>query len=367
MDLRVNRVELQRELEACISCVERRTTIPILSHVRLTGRGDRLEIAGTDLEVGLRTSCDAELYEEGVICVEVKNLLEIVRSSVGEEVTLRIDQVGMLTILVGKTRVKLRGLSGEDFPSMAEVDEGNLVRLLGNEFADTISKIFYAVSHEESKFQLFGALLEVNEKGCTMVATDGHRLALSTKELNGGGDVGKDIIIPRKALSVLHHQFNVPLDLEIKISEHHLSFRMAERELTCRILEGTFPDYERVISKDNDKCLTFNKKELAGVLKRVSLLVGDRSRAVRLVLSNGSATFEAQNPDLGEANEEIIIDYCGPSFTMGVNPDYLQHFLQSCPTDEVRLEVKNATSQMVAYPVNGTDKRQVCVIMPIRL
>jgi DNA polymerase-3 subunit beta len=365
MDIRVNRVELLNELIPMQGIVERRTTIPVLSHLLLRAVDDRLDIAATDLEVSLTSSCEGEIQEEGAIAIQAKKLLEIVRASDGEEVTLRIDQEGMLTILVGKSRFKVRGLPALDFPTLPEISDEDVVKIPANTFKSLIGKVFYAISSEESRFQLSGALMEFGVGSVTMAATDGHRLALVEHEVDGV-EHRDGVLIPRKTLQELQ-RFDSALDLEFRQSPSHLSFKVGCRHLVCRVLEGTFPDYERVISKDNDKIVTVDRKTLGAVMNRVSLLTGDRSRAIRMELGVGELSFSAANPDLGEATEGISIDYDGPSMMLGINPDYVMQSIQAFGTDLVRLELKDENSQCVVYPVDSPEKRLVCVVMPIRL
>lgn len=365
MEIRVNRVELLNELIPMQGIVERRTTIPVLSHLLLRATDESLEIAATDLEVSLTSSCDGEVQEEGAIAIQAKKLVEIVRACDGEEVTLRIDQEGTLTILAGKSQFKMRGLPAEDFPTLPQVEEEEPINIPFGTFKGMVSKIFYAISSEESRFQLSGALLQRREGSLALVATDGHRLALVESEVAGLTE-SEGVLVPRKAFQELQ-RFDSPLTLEFRKNEHHLSFTVGARQLICRILEGTFPDYERVIATDNDKDVVVDRKLLSSVVHRVSLLTGDRSRAIKLELQAGQLVFSATNPDLGEAREEIACDYEGVDLQIGVNPDYMIQFLGVAETQRVRLELKDENSQCIAYPVDGQDKRYVCVIMPIRL
>ncbi len=365
MEISVNRVEFQNELIPMQGIVERRTTIPILSHLLLRAADDRLRVAATDLEVSLTSSCDGELKEEGAIAIQAKKLLEIIRASDGEEVTLRLDQPGMLTILVGKSRFKVRGMSAEEYPTLPQIEGEEPIQVPFRTFHNMIGKIFFAISSEESRFQLSGALLQQQEEALSLVATDGHRLALVESAVEGLVE-SEGVLVPRKALQEIH-RFDSNEDLEFRRSEHHLSFTVGRRQLICRILEGTFPDYERVISKDNDKILVVDRQHLASAIHRVSLLTGDRSRAIRLELQSGQLMFSAANPDLGEAMEELPCEYDGDDLSLGVNPDYLGQFLSAGDTERVRLELKDEDSQCIAYPMDGPDKRYLCVIMPIRL
>lgn len=364
MEIRLDRTEFMNELVPMQGIVERRTTIPVLSHILLRAADGHLHIAATDLEVSLTSWCEAKVEEEGAIAIQAKKLLEIVRASAGDEVTLKIEQEGLLTILAGNSLFKIRGLPAEEFPTLPNIEEEKPVRLPFKTFRNMVTKVFFAISSEESRFQLSGALMELRENGLVLVATDGHRLALVESGIEGM-EKAEGILVPRKALQELQ-RFEGE-DMSFRRSDHHLSFTISRRQLICRILEGTFPDYERVISKDNDKSVVSDRLELAAVVHRVGLLTGDRARAIRMELQPRQLVFSAANPDLGEAREEVPCDYEGPSLTLGVNPDYLSHFLAVTDTERVRLELKDENSQCVTYPVDGLDKRYVCVIMPIRL
>ena len=364
MEIRLNRVEFLSELGPMQGIVERRTTIPVLSHILLRATDERLHIAATDLEVSLTSWCEAKVTEEGAIAIQAKKLLEIIRASTGDEVTLKIEKEGLLTILVGKSVFKIRGLPADEFPTLPNIEDEKPVRVPFKTFRNMVTKIFFAISSEESRFQLSGALMQFTEGGLVMVATDGHRLALVESEIQGMAEA-EGVLVPRKALQELQ-RFEGE-DLNFRRSEHHLSFTIGARQLICRILEGTFPDYERVISTSNDKIVMSNRLELAGVVQRISLLTGDRARAIRMELEPKQLVFSAANPDLGEAREEVPCDYEGDEVSLGLNPDYLANFLSVTDTERVRLELKDENSQCVASPVEGLDKRYVCVIMPIRL
>lgn len=365
MEIRLNRSEFLGELVPMQGIVERKTTIPILSHLLLTAREDKLHLAATDLDVSLTSWCDAEVRREGGIAVQAKKLVEIIRSLTGEEVMLSQDEPRELTIRAGRSRFKIHGLSPDDFPTLPTVEESRQVSLPFGDFRRMIAKVLFAVSAEESRFQLNGALLKLKDGSLEMVATDGHRLALVEGGLEASG--GEDsVLVPRKALQELQ-RLEGDGRIEYRRGEHHLSFRLGRRELICRILEGTFPDYERVIAKDNDKKILFDRKPLADAVQRVALLTGDRARAVRLQFAPEQMVVSAANPDLGEATEEIACDYDGPEFRVGINPDYLTQFLSAVDTDRVRLELKDENTQCVGYPHEGPDTRYLCVIMPMRI
>ena len=364
MEIRVNRSQFLGELAPMQGIVERRTTIPALSHLLLSSRGERLEIAGTDLDVSLTSSVEAEVIREGAIAVQAKKFVEIIRSLVGEKVRLVLDGQA-LTITAAGSRFKIRGLPAQDFPTLPDVTGGQAIAIPYALFRRMTARVLFAVSSEESRFQLNGALLKLKKGALEMVATDGHRLALVENEI-AALTTEDSVLVPRKALQELL-RFEGAGEITFRRGEHHLSFRSGDRELICRILEGTFPDYERVIAKDNDSHAVFDRQKLSEAIRRVALLTGERTRSVRLSLRPEVLTISAANPDLGEASEEVPCAYTGGEIQLGVNPDYLDQFLSAFSSTSVRLELKDENSQCLGVPVESEDKRYLCVIMPMRI
>jgi DNA polymerase III subunit beta len=420
MEIRLKRNDFLGELVPMQGIVERKTTIPVLSHILLNARDShdskdgKLHLAATDLDVSLTSRCEADIREGGAIAVQAKKLIEIIRSLSASEVLLVQEEPRVLSIRAGSSRFKIHGLAADDFPTLPTVpaSAGAKVEIPFADFRRMVAKILFAVSAEESRFQLNGALFKIKDGALEIVATDGHRLALVEKReeslRNVPGSVGEDsVLVPRKALQELQRLEGdaAATALEFRRGEHHLSFRLGQRELICRILEGTFPDYERVIAKDNDKRVLFDRKALAEAVQRAALMTSDRARAVRLQFSTHQLVISAVNADLGEAVEEVACDYDGPEFRLGINPDYLSQFLAAVDTDRVRLELKDENTQCVGYPQEslpgdgagshrddaveaaagassaaessdaaggsghpaGADGRYLCVIMPMRI
>ena len=365
MKVRVSRSKLLAELLPMQGIVERRTTIPVLSHLLLKTEGDRLRLAATDLDVSLTSWTTADVEHEGAIAVQARKFMEIVRSLVGDEVDLSLEDEKRLLISAGRSRFKINGLSPEDFPTLPEVSDEAKIELPFPALKAMIGKVIFAVSTEESRFQLNGALLQLKEGAVEMVATDGHRLAL-VENSSEAGAAGDGVLVPRKALQELQ-RFDEEGNVVFLRGEHHLCFQIGHRELICRILEGTFPDYERVISKANDKQAVFSRKELIEAVQRVALLTGDRARAVRFSFAPNQLVISAANPDLGEAVEEVACEYEGDEFRLGVNPDYISQFLSAVETEKIRLDLKDENTQCIGHPVAGKDERYLCVIMPMRI
>jgi DNA polymerase-3 subunit beta len=410
MEIRLKRNDFLGELIPMQGIVERKTTIPVLSHLLLSARahgdGDQLHLAATDLDVSLTSRCEAEVREAGAIAVQAKKLIEIIRSLSAQEVLLVQEEPRVLAIRSGSSRFKIHGLAADDFPTLpsSPVAAEGRVEIPFADFRRMISKVLFAVSAEESRFQLNGALVKVKDGALEIVATDGHRLALVEKReasLGAGSAAAapsapserpeSSVLVPRKALQELQRLEGEGM-MVFHRGEHHLSFGVGRRELICRILEGTFPDYERVIAKDNDKKVVFDRKVLAEAVQRAALMTSDRARAVRLQFSSGQLVVSAVNADLGEAVEEVACEYEGPEFRVGINPDYLSQFLTAVETDHVRLELKDENTQCVGYPHDGAAQgaaataaepavagaapagiapdamaRYLCVIMPMRI
>lgn len=365
MEIRLKRSEFLTELAPMQGIVERRTTIPVLSHLLLTVRGDRLYLAATDLDVSLTSWVGGEVAREGAIAVQAKKFLEIVRSAATEEVQLVQEEERSLAISFGTARFRIHGLPATDFPTLATVAPRTEVEIPLPRFRRFVSKVLFAVSSEEARFQLSGALVHLKDGKVEMVATDGHRLALIEGAVSGAK--GEDsVLVPRKALQELL-RFEGEEQLVFRRGEHHLAFVSGRRELVCRILEGTFPDYKRVIAKQNDKKVVVDRRGLAEMVQRIALITGDRARGVRLAFAPGEITVSAANPDLGEASETLACEYEGEALRIGLNPDYLGQFLAALETEKVLFELKDENSQCLGSPIGGEDDRYLCVIMPMRI
>ena len=380
MEIRLKREELLGELVPMQGVVERRTTIPVLSHLLLSTEGDRLHLAATDLDVSLTSSVAAEISTPGALAVQARKFVEIVRSLTGEEVVLALDGERSLKIQAGKSRFRIHGLPAADFPTLPKVESGlgsnAELKLPLARFRRLVGKVLFAISSEESRFQLSGALLKRSAGKLELVATDGHRLALIEADVEGAkGD--DSVLVPRKALSEIlrFEPHGEESDLVFRRGEHHLAFRTGRRELVCRVLEGSFPDYERVIARNNDRKAVCDRRALQDSVQRAALMTGDRNRGVKLEFTAGELTIAAANPDLGDATETLSCDFAGAALKIGLNPDYLVQFLTAVETEKVELDLKDENSQCVGRPGASNEaagageagERYLCVIMPMRI
>jgi DNA polymerase-3 subunit beta len=374
MELRVRRDTFLAELNPMQGIVERRTTIPVLSHLLLSAAGDRLRLAATDLDVSLTSSVPAEVSRDGALAVQAKKFAEIVRSMVAEEIRLTLEDDRALVVQGGKARFRLNGLPAADFPTLPVVEAKPKLEIPLAALRRLVGKVLFAVSGEDSRFQLSGALLKIKAKSVELVATDGHRLALIESPLAeppAGGKGGEDsALVPRKALQELL-RMEGDASVVFRRSEHHLVFTVGAREMTCRVLEGSFPDYERVISRGNDKKAIVERKPLADAVRRVAIMTGDRNRGVKLEFADQEVAIAAANPDLGDASESLGCELSGGSLKIGLNPDYMGQFLDAVESPKVELQLKDENSQCVGSPVadesQPAGERYLCVIMPMRI
>lgn len=364
MELRVSRKELLMELTPMLGIVERKTTLPILSQVVLSASGAKIHLAATDLDVSLTSWCEAEVVRAGGIAIQAKKLVEIIRSIEGEEILLALEGPRLLSVRAGTSRFKIHGLVAEDFPSLPETP-GRVAEIDFESFRRVVAKVFFAVSAEESRYQLNGALLKLKNGSLEMVATDGHRMALIEISVDGTKE-DNPVLIPRKALQEIQ-RFEGKGNLVYGRGENHLSFALGRRELICRILEGTFPDYDRVILKENPERPIFDRRALSAAVQRASLMTGDRARSVRLQVDSERAVITAVNSDLGEAVEEVACEYDGAGMRLGLNPEYLRQALEASDLPSVCLELKDENTQCIVVPQGGPDVRDLCVIMPMRV
>lgn len=368
MKFLVQRDDLETELQFLQGIAEKKKTIPILSNILITAQPEGLSLAATDLEVSMTTRCAAATLTPGQITVSSKKLFEVVRSLPAGEVEMGSDSGDWLEVRAGGAFFRLVALPVEDFPEVPIHDFVEYVNVPYPLLKEMIRRTLFAVTKEDVRYSLNGALLEIGDGTVRMVSTDAHRLALVEKE---DADLGTQTqvraIIPKKALAELRDLGETD-NLAFAQDEHHLFFRIEHRLLATRVIEGQFPAYEKVIPQDNPAIVAFSGSVMATAIRRVSLLASERSRAVKFSFSPGAAKIESSNPELGEANEEVAVEYQGEDISVSFNAQYVLDFLAVVPADEVEFHLKDDSSQGMLVPTNPTDDLDYrYVIMPMRL
>lgn len=370
MEVTVAKAELQKELQLCQGVVEKRSTIPILSNVLLRAAGDRLHVAATDLDVTIQTQCAANTKVDGSVTVEAKRFFDVVRSLPDADVRLTVQENYSLLIESGSAKFRLLGLPAEDYPTLPKVDADATYSIQLADLKEMVSKVIFAITHEETRFQLNGALLKVLPDRIEMVATDGHRMALVNLPKEGSKKASElTILIPRKALhELLRLEAGSEGDVRFGVSENHLFFETGDARLLARLIDVNFPNYMDVIARDNDRKVIVDRERLLSTIRRVSLVANERTRAVRFDFSPGKLTVSSTNPELGDARETVPVEYAGQPFHVGLNAAYVTDFLAALPTSGVSLELKDENSQCIGRPLDDSLAYDyLYVVMPMRI
>src|SRR5256885_2427761 len=370
MEFTVRKFDLLQELALIQGVVERKTTIPILANVLVHAEGGELRIAATDLEIGLRSVCVSKTTVPGTITLPAKRLYEIVRALPDKEIKFKRSEPTWVTVTCGSSRFRIAGLPQDDFPTLPEV-KSSIGKIPAGVLAKVISRTICAISTEDSKYTLSGALLLLKPGSITMVATDGHRLA-HVEKAEAMEEVREEIkvIVPRKAMAELIRIISEAADAEsggLARDDNHLFFNMGKRLLISRMLTGQFPNYEAVLPRNNDRIVTVNREEIAAAIKRVAILSDERSRTIKLALSNGSLEITASHSDLGEAHETVEVEYSKEDLQVGFNYVYLLDFLATADEPEVSFEFKDSESAAQLRVQPSTDYNYRYVVMPMRI
>jgi DNA polymerase-3 subunit beta len=365
MKLSVTRDSLHSGMGAVSATIPTKTTLPVLSNILLVAKDGKLTLSGTDLDISVTVSIDAEVEKEGSVTVPAKKFAEIARELPTAPVHIHADGVE-IRIECGKSRFKLFGLPPEEFPSFPEVDSGDSWSMQASDLHELISKTSFAVSSEESRPILNGVLWQLRDGTASMVATNGHRLARLTVPLEGGGAPEMDLIVPPKALQQVARLFEKEGEVAVSRSQNHLAFRTAARSVYTRLIEGPYPNYQQVIPTDNDKKAIASRDGLAAAIRRMAVVASDQTHRVRMSFSEGSLSFRVQTPDLGEAEEEMAVDYGGESLEIGFNANYLLEVLRYMPGDDVLVEFKAPERAATFRPASG-ELDYLCLVMPLRL
>lgn len=374
MKLTIDKGDLQRGLARLQAIVEKRNSMPILANVLLTasGKGEAgsFELAATDLEVGIRGIETANVEKPGAVTVSARKFYDIVRELPDESVALEATANNYLEIRCGRARFSLAGTDAEEYPSLPEFSPERLVKLQSSVLSQMIERTMYAASVDETRYNLNGVYFEVLEDTgrIRLVATDGHRLALVERSVgNEASGLASGVIIPRKGLAELKRLVDEEDADEIELGFEASSglARKGGVTLVMRLIEGEFPDYHQVIPKDAGLKLTLSAEPLIRALRRVALLSAERSRAVKVEIADGKMTISSSNPDLGEAQEELDVDYQAEPISIGFNAKYLLECLSALATKEVHFGLKNGDSPAELRPTDDPDS--LAVVMPMRL
>jgi len=368
MEIVVRKNDLLKELSLLQGIVERKNTIPILANVLLDATKDGISLLATDLDVALRSKCDATVVKPGTLTLPAKKLFEIVNALPDTEIRIQEDKGGKsVTITADRFESRMQTLPASEFPTPASETDTAVASLPGSALKRMISHTRFAITSEDTRYFLNGAQLVLAPDSMSMVATDGHRLAFVRVMESPGKPAKSEVLLPRKTLNEVARLIDGADSIEFSQGENHLFFRAGSRLLISRKIDANFPAYERVIPKSNDKSIEFDRDRLAAAVRRVRLLSNERSKAVKFAIGKDQVEITSSTPEVGEAHEVLPVDYNGAAMQICFNADYVDNFLSVVETETITLEFKDEMSQAVVKPIGAEGYDYTYVIMPMRI
>jgi DNA polymerase-3 subunit beta len=372
MEISVSKSDLLKELTATQGVVERKTTIPILSNFLFEASGDRLAITATDLDLSLRTAAPAKVKKEGSCTVPARKLYDYVKLLGDGDISIKLLENHWVQIRSGRSNTKMVGMARANFPALPSFPTESAIQIPAQVLRNLIAKTIFAISNEESRYTLNGALLVLKPESITMVATDGHRLAHiehSNDKLPVSGELR--VLVPKKAMAELSTLLSVTDTPAVDFAkdESTLFFRVGGRLLTSRQLTGQFPNFEAVLPRDNNKSVTVHCDELSAAIQRVAQFADERSNAIRMRVEKNELKVSSSNTETGESEDSIETSYTGESLAIGFNSQYLLEFLKVVGSGDVRFEFKDSQSAGQLRPDEASDSeyRYRYIVMPMRI
>ena len=367
MHFTISREALLKPLQLVAGVVERRQTLPVLSNVLLEVRGQQLSLTGTDLEVELigRVMLDDRAVD-GEITVPARKLMDICKSLPSDAlIDIRLDEQKLL-VKAGRSRFSLSTLPASDFPSVEE-SQGSLTFVVAqSKLRRLIERTSFAMAQQDVRYYLNGMLLEVSAGQLRAVSTDGHRLAMCALEAGVAAQDKHQVIVPRKGILELQRLLTEPDEaVSIVLGQHHIRATTGDFTFTSKLVDGKFPDYQRVLPRNGDKLVVGDRQALREAFSRTAILSNEKYRGIRLLLASGLLKIQANNPEQEEAEEELQVDYFGGALEVGFNVSYLLDVLGVMTTDQVRITLADANSSALLQEAGNDDSTYV--VMPMRL
>ena len=376
MELKIATSELSKALGRSQGIVEKKSTMPILSHVLLEAKKTQLIVSATDLDLAVSSEHDegCEILKEGALAVSARHLYEIVRALPEQQVTLKKAHNNYLEVKSGPSEFRIVGLPAEDFPALPRFEKVPFADVDPAMLLDMIERTFFAVSTDETRYNLNGVYFEPSAEALRLVATDGHRLSLVERKMGATFGLKRGVILPKKGLQELRKLLAEAAEAGDGKTETKLGFvensaivRRPGVVLSMRLIEGLFPDYRQVIPKAGEKVVKLGRGRLLETLRRISLLSSDKAHAVKLELTKGTLRVLSQNPDLGEAKEEVPVEYEGEPLKIGFNARYVMDVLGVLKSADVLLELADDLSPGVLRGADEVDQGYTAVVMPMRI
>lgn len=366
MNFSIDKNEFIKILQRVQGIVEKRNTMPILANVLLESTLGGINVTATDLEIFIKDRCEANVKEEGKITVNARKIFEIVRQMPKEEIEVKTGNDHKVTLKSGKSRFNIVGLPSTEFPAFPVVEEEGLTRIDPEVLKDMIDRTSFAVSMDETRYNINGFYMEKKENSTMFITTDGHRLAIIEKdgEKISAGEEG--VILPRKGVGEIRKILEEKEGaFMLGITSKSATMKKDNTVINIRLIEGEFPDYKQVIPKGNNKDLIAERLQLLESLKRVSILSSDKVKGVKFTISNNKLILSTSSPELGDATEEIEVEYQDEELEIAFNAKYFIEALDVMEEDKVTLKLKDQLSPGIVTPTGTAG--YTYVIMPMRL
>lgn len=367
MQFSTQRADLLAALQSVISVVERKQTMPILSCVLIDARDDSLTLTATDLEIELVTYCSAVIATPGSCAIPARKLFDICRGLAGQD-DIQIDEhEGRVRVRSGRARFMLSRMPGEDWPRIEDFESDNRQQITEGMFKRLLDKTEFAMAQQDVRYYLNGLLLTLRSDRIRCVATDGHRLALSESAADLDLEEPVEVIVPRKAIVELSRLLDGESEtaIALQLSRNHMRIEVPGLKFTTKLIDGRFPDYERVIPDNGDKRMTANRETVRQALSRAAILSNEKFGGVRLSVTDGRLRVQSQNVDKEEAEDEIDVDYQDEPIVIGFNVHYLLDALSVMTSEEFTLDLAGENSSGLLQEKDRQDSR--FVVMPMRL
>ena len=365
MKLSAARDVLLKPLQAVMGVVERRQTMPILSNVLLVARDGQLGVTATDLEVELVAQTEVNVESAGEITVSGRKLLDICRAlPEGSDIDITVSG-DKLTVKSGRSKFTLATLPAAEFPTVEDIQAGQTIEIDQEGLGRLIEKTHFSMAQQDVRYYLNGMLLETGGKHLRAVATDGHRLALSEIKLGGQAMQEQQVIVPRKGVLELQRLMSGEGTLNIELGSNHIRIQLEGIRFTSKLIDGRFPEYERVIPKESSNEVTADRAAFRAALQRTAILSNEKYRGIRLIIRDSGVTMQAHNPEQEEAEEELEVGYSGEDIEIGFNVNYLLDALGAVEGDEVTLSVQDSNSSCLIREPGREESK--FVVMPMRL
>ena len=365
MKFTATREALLKPLQAVIGVVERRQTMPILANVLLVAKDGQLAVTATDLEVELVAQADVEIEGAGDVTVPGRKLLDICKALPdGAELAIALSGE-KLGIKSGRSKFTLTTLPAADFPTVEDINAGQTLSLPQATLCKLLDKTHFSMAQQDVRYYLNGLLIETDGKHLRAVATDGHRLALSQVQLDGKKMPEQQVIVPRKGVLELQRLMSGEGDVDLQLGSNHVRIELEGIRFTSKLIDGRFPEYERVIPQDTSNQLVADRDLLKGALQRTAILSNEKYRGIRLIIRESGVVLQAHNPEQEEAEEELEVKYNGDDIEIGFNVNYLLDALGAIESEEVTLSVVDSNSSCLLREPGKDDSKYV--VMPMRL